>query len=367
MLQTGIVGLPNVGKSTLFNALTHTHKADAQNYPFCTIEPNIGIVEVPDERVERLAKLSNSAKKIHTAIEIVDIAGLVAGASRGEGLGNKFLANIREIDAIIHVVRCFENDDIVHNSGSIDPIRDIDIINTELILADLESVTSQLDKNTRRAKSNDKEAKENVELLEILQKHLNSGKPASTLNCSKEQFAHIKNFNLLSYKPVIYACNVSEDDIISGENIEFVLTVKEYVKKTHNAEICTICAQIESDILEFTPEEIKKFLQDLGINDSGVSQLIKNTYSLLELSSYFTTGEQETRAWTFKNGMKAPQCAGIIHGDFEKGFIKAEVAKFEDVIKYNGWHGTREAGKARLEGKDYEFMDGDVAIFRFNN
>ncbi|MDE6432498.1 MAG: redox-regulated ATPase YchF [Opitutales bacterium] len=367
MLQAGIVGLPNVGKSTLFNALTRTRKADAQNYPFCTIEPNIGIVEVPDGRVERLGELSKSAKLVHAAIEIVDIAGLVVGASRGEGLGNKFLANIREVDAIIHVVRCFEDSDITHSSGNIDPVRDIDIINTELILADLESVTSQLDKNIRKAKGNDKEAKENVELLEMLAKHLDAGEAANTIECSKEQFARMKMFNLLSYKPVIYACNISENDLIGGGDNAFVTRVKEYVKQLGNAETCNICAKVESDIADLPPDEASEFLKELGVDDSGVAQLIRNTYSLLGLASYFTTGEQETRAWTFKKGMNAPKCAGIIHGDFEKGFIKAEVASYEDMIKYSGWHGVREAGKSRLEGKDYEFKDGDVTIFRFNN
>lgn len=367
MLQAGIVGLPNVGKSTLFNALTRTRKADAQNYPFCTIEPNIGMIEVPDERVEHLAKLSKSAKIVHAAIEIVDIAGLVAGASKGEGLGNKFLANIREVDAIIHVVRCFENSDITHSSGNIDPIRDIDTINTELILADLESVTSQLDKNIRRAKGDDKEAKENVGLLKLLGEHLNAGKLASTLDCTKEQLKLMKNFNLLSSKPVIYACNIGENDLESTCDNRFVAAVKEHVSQFSDSSACTICAQIESDISELSPDEAAEFLKELGVKDSGISKLIQNTYSLLGLASYFTTGEQETKAWTFKKGMKAPQCAGIIHGDFEKGFIKAEVASYDDMIKYSGWHGVREAGKVRLEGKDYEFVDGDVTIFRFNN
>lgn len=367
MLQAGIVGLPNVGKSTLFNALTRTRKADAQNYPFCTIEPNVGIVEVPDERVENLGKLSKSAKLIHAAIEIVDIAGLVAGASKGEGLGNKFLANIREVDAIIHVVRCFENSDITHSSGDIDPVRDIEIINTELVLADLESVTSQLDKNVRRAKGNDKEAKENVALLEILANHLNEGKPVNTLKCSKDQFSRMKMFNLLTYKPVIYACNIGENDLTFPQDNDLVKKVKNFANQIGHAKTCNICAQVESDVAELSSEESAEFLKELGVADSGVSQLIKNTYSLLGLASFFTTGEQESRAWTFTQGMKAPQCAGVIHGDFEKGFIKAEVASYDDMIKYSGWHGVREAGKARLEGKDYEFMDGDVTIFRFNN
>ncbi|MDR1255834.1 MAG: redox-regulated ATPase YchF [Puniceicoccales bacterium] len=367
MLRAGIVGLPNVGKSTLFNALTHSHKADAQNYPFCTIEPNVGIVEVPDDRLAKLAALSRSAKIVPAAIEVVDIAGLVAGASKGEGLGNKFLANIREVDALIHVVRCFENSDIVHSSGSIEPIRDMEIINTELILADLESLSSQLEKNSRRAKGGDKEARENVELLSLLHTHLNAGNPANTLQCGKEQAAKIKLFNLLTAKPALYACNVSEGDAANPSDNKHVCAVAEYVRTHSGAGICVICAQIEADMLEFAPGEAAEFLRDLGIGDSGVSQLIKSAYALLGLSSYFTTGEQETRAWTFKKGMKAPQCAGIIHGDFEKGFIKAEVVSCDDIINHGGWHGTREVGKARLEGKDYEFVDGDVAIFRFSS
>jgi GTP-binding protein YchF len=365
MLQAGIVGLPNVGKSTLFNALTRSHKADAQNYPFCTIEPNVGIIEIPDDRLAKLATLSRSAKIIPATIEIVDIAGLVAGASKGEGLGNKFLANIREVDAIIHVVRCFENGEIVHSTGSIDPIRDMEVIGTELILADLESVTSQLDKNVRKAKGGDKEAKENVELLELLRKHLDEGNPANALDCGKEQWKKIELFNLLSSKPVLYACNVSEAEISNHSRNEYVSRVIEHVCALGDAKVCIICAQMEADMSELSTDEAAEFLRDLGVESSGVSQLIRDAYALLGLSSYFTTGETETRAWTFKNGMKAPQCAGVIHGDFEKGFIKAEVVSCGDMVNYSGWHGAREAGKARLEGKNYEFVDGDVAIFRF--
>jgi GTP-binding protein YchF len=367
MLQAGIVGLPNVGKSTLFNALTRSYKANAQNYPFCTIEPNIGIIEVPDERLAKLAELSHSAKIIPAAIEVVDIAGLVAGASQGEGLGNKFLANIREVDAIIHVVRCFDGGNVIHSSGQIDPISDIKTINTELILADLESIASQLEKNMRKLKGGDREAKCNVELLEFLREHLNEGNAANSLKYNNEQYVRMNRFNLLTSKPTLYACNIGENDIGNFSSNGYVSSVKEYVCSQSNAMLCVICAQLEADIIEFGGDEAAKFLENFGTLESGVSQLIKSTYKLLGLSSYFTTGKTETRAWTFKNGMKAPQCAGIIHGDFEKGFIKAEIVSYGDMVKYSGWQGAREAGKVRLEGKDYEFIDGDVSFFRFGS
>jgi GTP-binding protein YchF len=364
MLQAGIVGLPNVGKSTLFNALTRTRKAQAENYPFCTIDPNVGIVEVPDERLAALKPIAKTEKLVPAAIKIVDIAGLVAGANRGEGLGNKFLANIREVDAIIHVVRCFENGDIVHSSGNIDPVRDIEIINTELILADLQSIESQLNKNIKKSRANDGEAIKIVELLQRLQEHLNRGNPASTLEMDDEEKFLLESFNLLSSKPVIYACNVAEHEIAEGN--PFVERVRTHVQSIHHADHCIICAQLESDLIDFSPEEAKTYLSEFGVRDSGVSSLIRATYRLLGLASYFTAGEMEVRAWTFKVGMRAPQCAGIIHGDFECGFIKAEVVSCEDLVAAGSFVTAKEAGKYRLEGKDYAVKDGDVIIFRFN-
>ncbi|MDR2737886.1 MAG: redox-regulated ATPase YchF [Puniceicoccales bacterium] len=365
MLQAGIVGLPNVGKSTLFNALTRSRKAEAQNYPFCTIDPNVGVIEVPDARLDVLAALSRSRKKIPATVEIVDIAGLVAGASKGEGLGNKFLANIREVDAIIHVVRCFENSKITHTTGTVDPVRDIETVNTELLLADLQSIESQLDRNVKKMKGDSKDAKENAELLRALREHLNSGSPATSFAVDDGTAARIKSFHLLTAKPVIFACNVDE---IHGDVSEskFVNAVRAHTAKCANAPICTVCVQTESDVCELSPVEAEEFLKEFGIGDSGTSQLVSGVYSLLGLASFFTTGEDETRAWTFRIGMKAPQCAGVIHGDFEAGFIKAEIVDYGELVAHRGWNGARDAGKIRLEGKDYRFKDGDVAIFRFN-
>lgn len=362
MLRAGIVGLPNVGKSTLFNALTRTRKAQAENYPFCTIDPNIGVVEVPDERLTILKPIAKTEKLVPAAIEMVDIAGLVAGANRGEGLGNKFLANIREVDAIIHVVRCFENDDIIHSVGSIDPVRDIEIVNTELILADLQSIENQLNKNIKKSRANGSEAVRTIELLRRLQEHLDQGNSANTLEMGDEEKFLLKSFNLLSSKPVIYACNMAEGEI--GNT--FTEQVKTYVRSMHHAECCIICAQLESDLVDFTPEETRAYLLDFGVKDSGVSDLIRVTYRLLGLASYFTAGEMEVRAWTFKVGMRAPQCAGIIHGDFEHGFIKAEVVSYDDLVAAGSFVAAKEMGKYRLEGKEYEVKDGDVIIFRFN-
>nr|WP_309383041.1 redox-regulated ATPase YchF [Cerasicoccus frondis] len=363
MLQAGIVGLPNVGKSTLFNALTRTRKAEAANYPFCTIEPNVGVVEVPDERLEPLRQIAKTQVIIPAAIEFVDIAGLVAGASEGEGLGNKFLANIREVDAIVHVVRCFDDDDIIHKMDTVDPIRDIEVINTELILADLQSAESQLDKNRRRAKGQDKEAVANAALLEKIVMHLNAGKPAVTMDLTDDERELMKTFCLLSAKDVLYACNVGEEDLANGGN-DYTAKVAAWAGEHHGAGSCVICARIEEELSELEPEEAKEFLADLGVDGSGVSGLIQAAYSLLGLASYFTAGEKEVRAWTFHVGMKAPQCAAVIHTDFEKKFIKAEVVSYPDLVAAGSVAAARDAGKYRLEGKEYLFKDGDVALFK---
>ena len=366
MLTTGIVGLPNVGKSTLFNALTHSRKAEAANYPFCTIDPNVGVVTVPDERLEVLRKISKTNVVIPAAIEFVDIAGLVAGASKGEGLGNQFLANIREVDAIVHVVRCFEDPDVIHTMGSIDPVRDIEVVTTELVLSDLEAVQKRIDKNQKKAKSGDKEAQAELALLERLAPHLNSNKPANVLEVHEDEVKLLKFFQLLTAKPVIYACNVAEADLATAEQNPFVQKVAEFVRAHHDAAYVPISARIEAELVDLTPDEAKAFLKDLGVDDSGVSSLIRATYTLLGLLTYFTASEKEVRAWTIKKGWKAPQAAGIIHTDFEKGFIRAEVVSFSELARLGSVAAAREAGKYRLEGKEYLFQDGDVALFRFN-
>jgi GTP-binding protein YchF len=366
MLQAGIVGLPNVGKSTLFNALTRTRKAEAQNYPFCTIDPNVGVVQVPDHRLEPLAKMENSQKIVPAAIEMVDIAGLVAGASKGEGLGNQFLANIREVDAIVHVVRCFEDEDIIHNMGSVDPVRDIEIIHTELMLSDMDSIARQIDRTAKKARGNDKEAQANLSLLERVSAHLDAGKPVWTLTEDDEEIKRLKSFNLLTSKPVLFACNVAETDLATAWDLPWVKAVQEAAAKEHAAQVCVISASTESELIDFSPEEAKDYLQELGVSDSGVSELIRATYKLLDLASYLTAGPMETRAWTFERGMKAPQCAGVIHTDFEKGFIKAEVVAYDDLMAAGSVAAAREAGKYRMEGKEYVMKDGDVVHFRFN-
>lgn len=367
MLKAGIVGLPNVGKSTLFNALTRSRKAEAANYPFCTIDPNVGVVTVPDDRAFVLQKIAKTNVVIPAAIEFVDIAGLVAGASKGEGLGNQFLANIREVDSIVQVVRCFEDSDVVHTMGGVDPVRDIEVITTELVLADLDAVTKRIDKTQKKAKSGDKEAIAEMALLEKLSPHLNANKTANTLAASDDEKAMMKLFQLLTAKPVLFACNVAESDLATAEQNKYVQKVAEYVRTHHDAAYVPISAKIESELIDLAPEEAKAFLKDLGVDDSGVSALIKGTYALLGLQTYFTAGEKEVRAWTIKKGWKAPQAAGVIHTDFEKGFIKAEVVSYEDLARLGSVAAAREAGKYRLEGKEYVFADGDVALFRFNN
>ncbi|AHF93104.1 GTP-binding protein YchF [Opitutaceae bacterium TAV1] len=367
MLKAGIVGLPNVGKSTLFNALTRSRKAEAANYPFCTIDPNVGVVTVPDDRAYVLQKIAKTQVVIPAAIEMVDIAGLVKGASKGEGLGNQFLANIREVDAIVQVVRCFEDSDIIHTMGSIDPVRDIEVITTELVLADLDSVQKRLEKTQKKAKSGDKEAQAEAALCERLIPHLDQNKPANILETNEEEAKLLKLFQLLSAKPVLYACNVAEGDLATAEQNPFVQKVAAFVKEHHDAAYVPISARIEAELIELSPEEAKDFLKDLGVDDSGVSSLIRATYALLGLQTYFTAGEKEVRAWTIRKGWKAPQAAGVIHSDFEKGFIKAEVVSYDDLVRLGSTAAAREAGKYRLEGKEYVFQDGDVALFRFNN
>ncbi len=370
MLQAGIVGLPNVGKSTLFNAVTRTRKAEAANYPFCTIEPNQGVVVVPDERLNVLSKMSGSKKIVPAAIEFVDIAGLVKGASKGEGLGNKFLSHIREVDAIVHVVRCFESGDITHVDGSVDPIRDIEVINTELILADLEAITKRREKCEKRAKQNDKDAKAEFSLCEKLLPHLDAMKPAITLELADDEKKLLKSFFLLSSKPCIYACNVSESELASAtkdpDKHPLVAKVREYVRHAHSASACVVSAAIESELIDLPDEDAKAYLNDLGVSDSGVNQLIKSVYSLLGLQTYLTTGEKETRAWTITKGMKAPQAAGVIHGDFERGFIAGQIVAYEDLVACGSEAKAREAGKLRIEGKEYVMRDGDVVEWRFN-
>ncbi len=370
MLKAGIVGLPNVGKSTLFNAVTRTRKAQAENYPFCTIDPNVGVVTVPDERLAPLAELSGSKDLIPTAIEFVDIAGLVKGASEGAGLGNKFLATIREVDAIVQVVRCFENDDIIHELGSVDPLRDIEIINSELILADLAALEKRRDSREKKAKGGDKDAKRELAVIEKLMPHLDAGKPALTLELSSEEQAVRREFFLLSSKPTIFACNVSEDELAAAleqpESHPMVAAVQKFAGESHGAEAVVISAHIEEELVSLEPEEAAEFLADMGVPDSGVSALIRAVYHLLGLRTYLTTGEKETRAWTIVAGDKAPAAAGVIHTDFERGFIAAEVCAYQDLVTAGSKAAAREAGKLRIEGKDYEVKDGDVIEFRFN-
>jgi GTP-binding protein YchF len=372
MLSAGIVGLPNVGKSTLFNAVTRTRKAEAANYPFCTIEPNQGVVTVPDSRLDQLAALSKSQKVVPAAIEFVDIAGLVRGASQGEGLGNQFLSHIREVDAIVQVVRCFTDDDIHHVSGSIDPIRDIDIINTELILADIASLQKRNERLQKQVRSGDKTAKVEAALIERMLPHLNEGKPATTFSCSTEEASVVRSFFLLTGKPTIFACNVAETDLAGFSEqsqtaaSQHVRRVSEYVSTHLSTQSVVISAQIESELTDLSPSEAIEYLTGLGVKESGVGTLIRSVYHLLGLRTYFTTGEKETRAWTIHAGDKAPAAAGVIHSDFERGFIAAETVHFGDLIQLGSFAKAREAGKLHIEGKEYVVKDGDVMEFRFN-
>lgn len=368
MLSAGIVGLPNVGKSTLFNAVTRTRKAQAANYPFCTIDPNLGVVTVPDPRLEVLAKLSHSRKIIPAAIEFVDIAGLVKGASAGEGLGNQFLSHIREVHAIVEVVRCFENADIHHLSGNIDPVRDIEVVNTELVLADLASLQKRHDRLQKEVRAGSKTAKAEVAVIDKLLPHLDSGKPGITLELTPEEKEIARDFFLLSSKPTLFACNVAEADLAASAAAgnPRVRAVEEYARNHFATEAVVISAQIESELVDLSEAEAKEYLRDLGVEGSGVSALIRAVYHLLGLRTYLTTGEKETRAWTIRAGDKAPAAAGVIHSDFERGFIAAETVHFDDLVALGSFAKARESGKLRIEGKDYVVKDGDVVEFRFN-
>ena len=362
-MKLGIVGLPNVGKSTLFNAITNAG-AEAQNYPFCTIDPNVGVVTVPDARLDVLAEMYNPEKYTPAIVEFVDIAGLVKGASKGEGLGNKFLANIREVDAIVHVVRCFENTNIIHVDGSIDPIRDMETINLELIFADMETLTRRMDK-TRKDMKSDKKLASNLELFERVYAALEEGVTARSLEYTDDEAVIMEDVRLLTYKPVIYVANVSEDEVSDSSDNRYVATLREAVKD-EGAQVVPICANIESEIAQLDDEEKEMFLADLGIEESGLNRLVKASYTLLGLISYLTAGPKEVRAWTIVNGTKAPQAAGKIHTDFERGFIRAEVIAYDDLIACGNMNTAKEKGLIRSEGKEYVIKDGDVVLFRFN-
>jgi GTP-binding protein YchF len=363
-LTAGIVGLPNVGKSTLFNAITKAG-AESANYPFCTIDPNVGIVEVPDERLVKLTEMVTPKKTIPTAFEFTDIAGIVKGASKGEGLGNKFLSHIREMDAICQVVRCFDDENITHVSGKVDPIDDIEVINLELILADLESVDKRLARVVKLAKQKDKDAAAEHDVLVIVKEALEADKPARSIEFTDDQQKIVKQLHLLTAKPMLYVANVSEEEISDPSGNEHVQKVRGYAEG-EGSELIVICAKVEEEIAELDDDEKAMFLEELGIEQSGLDQLIKAAYSLLGLATYFTAGVQEVRAWTFRHGMKAPQCAGIIHTDFERGFIRAETVSYDDLVANGSMTAAKEAGRVRLEGKEYVMKDGDVVHFRFN-
>lgn len=363
-LTAGIVGLPNVGKSTLFNAITKAG-ALAANYPFATIDPNVGIVEVPDARLNKLTELVEPKKTVPTAFEFTDIAGIVEGASKGEGLGNKFLAHIREVDAICQVVRCFEDEDITHVAGKVSPLDDIAVINLELILADLESVDKRLARVAKMAKQKDKDAMVEEAILLKFKEALENDQPARSVELTPEQQKIAKTIHLLTAKPMLYVANVSEDEVANADDNEMVKAVRQFAAN-EGADVIVICAKIEEEIAVLEDDEKEMFLEELGISESGLDQLIKAAYHLLGLATYFTAGVQEVRAWTFRRGMKAPQCAGVIHSDFERGFIRAETVSYDDLVKYGNMQAAKEAGRVRLEGKEYEVQDGDIMLFRFN-
>lgn len=366
MLKAGIIGLPNVGKSTLFNAVTRSHKAAAENYPFCTIEPNLGVVSVPDERLNRIAKIAKVSTLIPTAFEFVDIAGLVKGASKGEGLGNKFLSHIREVDALIHVVRCFEDPDIMHVSGSLDPKRDIEIVSTELLLADLEAIKKRLEKISRDVKRGDKHALLEAHLLERLEAHLNSGKPANTLGVAlaPEEKTIVRSFSLLTDKAAIFVANIKESELAEADTNPTVAAVREYARTHHACETVVLSAQLESDLADLSPDEAGEYLKELGIAESGLVALIHSTYRVLGLRTFFTFNEKEVRAWTVHSGDTAVKAAGRIHSDFERGFIKAETVNCEDLILAGSVSHARETGHYRVEGRDYVVREGDVLLFK---
>jgi len=368
MLKAGIIGLPNVGKSTLFNAVTRSHKAPAENYPFCTIEPNLGVVSVPDPRLPQLAKIAKVSTQIPTAFEFVDIAGLVEGASHGEGLGNKFLSHIREVDALIEVVRCFEDPDLVHVTGTIDPVRDIEIVTTELVLADLETIKKRLEKIARDVKRGDKHALLEAHLLEKLGAHLNTGKPANTLGLplAPEEKAIVRGFFLLTDKPTIFAANVKEAELAGAEANPQVLKVREYARAQHACDTVVVCAQLESDLADLAPDEAQEYLKELTVKESGVVALIRSTYQLLGLRTFFTFNDKEVRAWTLPAGATAVKAAGTVHTDFERGFIKAETVNWVDLVKEGSVGHARETGHYRIEGRDYVVRDGDVLLIKFN-